>query len=292
MRIHITVKQIGLAGLAGLSAWLLAMLFSRAASAQTPQGPAVSFEKRCYSCHNIGSGDKKGPDLKGVTDRRTREWLREFTQSPAAMNRKGDQAAAELFKKFSPEVMPDQVISPEELDAILNLVQELTRKGEVYVPPGAKLARTIGPSDAPDGLLLFTGRWKFQNGGAACIACHNFKGAGAFGGGTLGPDLTTANVKYRDPELISILQNPNFPTMNSVFAARPLNDEEIVKIFALFQNAKQQNPNAQVAATAPIEARFPLIGAVTLILAIVGMNLIWRNRLRGVREEIVRRSRI
>jgi mono/diheme cytochrome c family protein len=292
MRIHITVRQIGLAGLAVLSAWLLAMLFSRAASAQTPQGPAVSFEKRCYSCHNIGSGDKKGPDLKGVTDRRAREWLREFTQSPAAMNRKGDQAAAELFKKFSPEVMPDQVLSPEELDAILNLIQELTRKGEVYVPPGAKLARTIGPSDAPDGLLLFTGRWKFQNGGAACIACHNFKGAGAFGGGTLGPDLTTANVKYRDPELISILQNPNFPTMNSVFAARPLNDEEIVKVFALFQNAKQQNPNAQVAATAPIETRFPLIGAVTLILAIVGMNLIWKTRLRGVREEIVRRSRI
>ena len=35
-----------------------------------------------------------------------------------------------------------------------------------------------------------------------------------------------------------------------------------------------------------------LIGGGALILTIVGMNLIWRNRLRGVREEIVRRSRI
>ncbi len=64
-------------------------------SAQT-QGGAVIFEKRCYSCHNIGSGDKKGPDLKGVTTLQSREWLREFIKSPAAMNRKGDQTAGGL----------------------------------------------------------------------------------------------------------------------------------------------------------------------------------------------------
>src|SRR5574341_1468829 len=105
MRIHITVKQIGLAGLVVLSVWLLAMLFWRPSLAQTPQGPAVMFEKRCYSCHNIGSGDKKGPDLKGVTDRRARDWLHEYIETPAAFYRKGDPTAVELFKKFSPEVM-------------------------------------------------------------------------------------------------------------------------------------------------------------------------------------------
>ncbi len=273
---------------------LLLALLCAAAQAQTPspQGPAVMFEKRCYSCHNIGGGDKIGPDLKGVTDRRTRDWLHGYIASPATFYRQGDPAAIELFKKFSPAIMPDQALTPEEMDAILNMIQELTRKGEVYAPPGATLARAIGPQDAADGLLLFTGRVKLQNGGTACISCHNFKGAGALGGGTLGPDLTTANIKYRDPELIAILQNPNFPTMNSVFSTHPLNDEEIVKLFALFQSARQQNPNAQVAATAPIEAGFPLIGGGALILTIVGMNLIWRNRLRGVREEIVRRSRI
>jgi hypothetical protein len=35
-----------------------------------------------------------------------------------------------------------------------------------------------------------------------------------------------------------------------------------------------------------------MIGAATLLGALAGMNLIWKNRLRGVREEIVRRSRI
>jgi len=270
-----------------LGAWL--MLSNQPTQAQSG---AELFEKRCYSCHNIGGGDKKGPDLKGATDRRTREWLREFITSPGAMNRKGDPVAAELFRKYAPEIMPDQTLTSDELGAVLDLIQDLTRRSEVYLPPGAKLAREITPTDAHSGLRLFTGREKFQNGGAACISCHNFKGAGALGGGTLGPDLTTANIKYRDPELISILQNPNFPTMNSVFATHPLNDEEIVRVFALFQNARLQNPQAQVSATSPVETWFPLIGAVALILAIAGMNLIWKNRLRGVREEIVRRSRI
>ena len=56
MRIHLTRQPIA------LSLWLLTVLFSQVARAQTaplaaaPAGPAVSFEKRCYSCHNIGSG--------------------------------------------------------------------------------------------------------------------------------------------------------------------------------------------------------------------------------------------
>lgn len=291
MRIHLTRQPIA------LSLWLLTVLFSQVARAQTaplaaaPAGPAVSFEKRCYSCHNIGSGNKKGPDLNGVTDRRTRDWLHEYIETPAAFYRKGDPTAVELFTKFAPEVMPDQALTTEEIDAILNMIQALTRKGEVYVPPGAKLARVMGLTDVYAGWRLFTGRDKLQNGGAACISCHTLASAGRLGGGTLGPDLTTANIKYRNPELISILQNPNFPTMSSVFAAHPLSDEEIVKLFALFDHHRRQNPTAQAGATT-YDFKFPLLGAITLIGAVVGMNWIWKNRHRGVREEIVRRSRI
>src|SRR5512143_1820632 len=105
-------------------------------SAQTQQASpaATMFEKRCYSCHNIGGGDKKGPDLKGVPSQQSREWLREFVKSPAAMNRKGDPTATALFKKFSPEVMPDQDITDDQLDAIFTLVDDLTRKNEAFVP--------------------------------------------------------------------------------------------------------------------------------------------------------------
>lgn len=263
------------------------------AMAQTPpQGAAALFEKRCYSCHNIGGGDKKGPDLRGVTSQQPTAWFREFIKAPAAVNRKGDPAASQLFKKFAPEVMPDQEVSDDQIDSILAFIDELSKKNQQFIPAGAVLSRPVVAADIPSGLDIFTGRAGLTSGGTACISCHNLKGVGVLGGGTLGPDLTAVNIKYRDPELISILQNPNFPTMSSVFATRPLSNEEIVKVFALFQNSKLQNPNApvQTTARASIEPIFLLIGSLATVLALVAMNGLWKNRLRGVRQQLVRRK--
>lgn len=265
------------------------------APSQENQLPGSSdFEKRCYSCHNIGGGDKKGPDLRGVTERRSHIWLRDFIQSPAAMNRKGDAETGALFKKYAPEVMPDQPLTPEQMDSILTLIDTFSKRGETFIPAGAKLSCPIQAGDIESGHDLFTGRANLSNRGAACIACHNVSGSGPLGGGTLGPDLTAVNLKYRDPELIAILQNPNFPMMKSAFGMRPLTDEEIVRLFAYFQNARLENPTAQVQpAGAPpkINFWFPAAGFLALVAAFFALNRIWRNRLRGVREEIVRRRR-
>jgi mono/diheme cytochrome c family protein len=276
--------------IAGLVLSLASLSVARAQD-QAPPG-ATAFEKSCYSCHNIGSGDKKGPDLKGVTTQRTREWLREFIQSPAAMNRKGDQTAVTLFKKYSPEVMPDQVLSPEQIDAILALIDDLSKKNEPFVPAGAKLARAIIPTDVDGGRQLFTGGAALSGGGASCISCHNVSGIGRLGGGTLGPDLTAVNSRYKDPELISILQNPNFPTMKSVFATRPLTDEEIVQLFAFVQNAKLENPAAQAQpAAARLDPWLLIIAVAAFLVILAGLDRIWKNRLRGVREELVWRNK-
>ncbi|HEU4386729.1 MAG TPA: c-type cytochrome [Blastocatellia bacterium] len=259
-------------------------------SAQTQQSsPAATlFEKSCYSCHNIGGGDKKGPDLKGVTSRRSRDWLHRYIATPAALNRSGDPDAAAVFKKFAPEVMPDQAISPEQIDAILALIDDLSRKNETFVPAGAKLSRAIVSSDVDGGYRLFTGRTPLSGNGAACISCHSVDGVARLGGGTLGPDLTAVNTKYKDPELIAILQNPNFPTMKSMFGTRPLSDEEIVQLFAYFQNTKLTQPAAQVNPGAVrIEPWFVVAGFVLALLSLGAFSLIWRNRLRGVREPIL-----
>lgn len=256
---------------------------------------AADFEKRCYSCHNIGGGDKKGPDLRGVVERRSKAWLHEFIQTPQAMNRKGDPEAAALFKKYAPEVMPDQPLTPDQIDAILALISTYTQRGESFVPAAAKLSRPIETGDIAAGQALFTGNAALSNGGAACISCHNVTGTGRLGGGSLGPDLTAVNLKYRDPELISILQNPNFPTMKSVFGAKPLTDDEVVKLYAYFQNAKLVNPTAPVQTTGgaspTVNIWFPLFGFALTVLAFIVFDRIWRKRLRGVREAMVRRSR-
>ena len=153
-----------------LVAFVTASLAVASAQTQAPAPAATLFEKSCYSCHNIGGGDKKGPDLKGVTSRRSREWLQRYIATPAALNRNGDADAVALFKKFSPEVMPDQAITPEQIDGLLSLIDDLTKKNETFVPAGAKLARPTVPVDIDAGLALFTGRAPLTSGGTACIS--------------------------------------------------------------------------------------------------------------------------
>ncbi|HYW73859.1 MAG TPA: c-type cytochrome, partial [Pyrinomonadaceae bacterium] len=274
-----------------LGAAALMLLAVVSAHAQSVQEGQALFGTKCYSCHNVGSGDKTGPDLKGVTTRRTKDWLHEFVNGPAAMNAKGDAAAKQLFGRFGATVMPDQGLTPAQIDSILMMIEELSNKNEIFVPAGAKLSRAIGPADVDGGWQLFTGRTRLQNGGAACISCHSIKGVGQFGGGTLGPDLTGANLKYRDPELIAILQNPNFPTMSTIFGGHALTAEEIVQLFALLQNAKINNPApATQAGVASLDPRFFITGVAAMLLILTLLNLAWRNRLRGVREQLVRKA--
>ncbi|MDH3494349.1 MAG: cytochrome c [Acidobacteriota bacterium] len=272
---------------------IFTMLFANAAVSQEDPGQKV-FETKCYSCHNIGGGNKQGPDLTGLTDRRTREWIEEFTTSPTAMRAKDADAAA-LFKEFSPEIMPDQSLTPEELDSIINLIKTLSAKKEMFTPSGAKLSRAIRPGDVREGWRYFTGQKRFQNGGVSCSSCHSIDSFGSLGGGTLGPNLTAANIKYRDPELILILQNPNFPTMTEMFRDHKLTDEEIVQVFAYLRNSREVNPHAksvQTTASGQIEPKFLIAGFVITLLSLFGLNLIWRNRQSGVREDMVRRSKI
>jgi mono/diheme cytochrome c family protein len=275
---------------ATLACALLIVFAAGSANAQTIQEGQALFGGKCYSCHNIGSGDKTGPDLKGVTGRRTKEWLHEFVNGPASMNAKGDAAARQLFAKFGSTVMPDQGLTPQQIDSILMMIDDLTTKNQVFVPAGAKLSRAIGANDVNGGWQFFMGRTKLQNGGTACISCHSIRGVGLFGGGTLGPDLTAVNLKYRDPELIAILQNPAFPTMATQFSTHALTDEEIVQLFALFQNAKLTNPMpATQAGVITLDPKFFVVGVAAMLLLLTLLNLAWRKRLRGVREPLVRK---
>jgi mono/diheme cytochrome c family protein len=285
-------KKVGLRSVCVCFAAVALQLFLTAmVNGQSIQEGQSLFGTKCYSCHNIGSGDKTGPDLKGVSTRRAKDWLHAFVNGPAAMNAKGDATAQQLFAKFGSTVMPDQGLTPQQIDSILMLIDDLTNKNQVFVPAGAKLSRAIVPTDVAVGSQFFTGRTKLQNGGTACISCHSIKGIGMFGGGTLGPDLTGVNLKYRDPELIAILQNPNFPTMSTVFGGHALTDEEIVQLFALFQNAKLVNPMpATQAGVTTLDPKFFVIGVAAMLLILTLFNLAWRNRLRGVREPLVRKA--
>src|ERR1035437_1852712 len=66
------------------------------AQAQSAAEGQALFGTKCFSCHNSGGADKTGQDLKGVTTRRTKDWLHEYIQPPATVKDKGDPVAADL----------------------------------------------------------------------------------------------------------------------------------------------------------------------------------------------------
>jgi protein SCO1 len=73
------------------------------------------FRKLCAPCHTIGVGDRIGPDLRGVTQRRDHAWLSSFIQNPARMLAQRDPIALELAAKFPAVHMP--LLGLHEADA-------------------------------------------------------------------------------------------------------------------------------------------------------------------------------
>jgi nitrite reductase (NO-forming) len=96
------------------------------ASAQPSEPEAVQgkidFESKCFACHSMGNGRKLGPDLAGVTKRRTNDWITSWLKSPEEMLAKDDQAKA-LLKEYNGVPMPNQNLSEKEIRQYLKYFQ-------------------------------------------------------------------------------------------------------------------------------------------------------------------------
>jgi protein SCO1 len=64
------------------------------------------FKRVCAPCHTVGVGDRVGPDLRGVTERRDRAWLASFIQHPDQARARHDPIAMSLVEKFPAVHMP------------------------------------------------------------------------------------------------------------------------------------------------------------------------------------------
>ena len=77
----------------------------------------------CAACHTIGGGKKIGPDLKGITERRDREWLYSFIRSSQTMIQNGDSLAVALFNEYNKIPMPDNDLTDEQIESILTYIE-------------------------------------------------------------------------------------------------------------------------------------------------------------------------
>jgi protein SCO1/2 len=81
------------------------------------------FGSQCSACHTIGQGDKVGPDLLGVTNRRERAWLARYILAPDEMLDAGDPVATALFKKYKNVRMPNLRLGSADVAALLSYLE-------------------------------------------------------------------------------------------------------------------------------------------------------------------------
>jgi cytochrome c553 len=142
----------------------------------------------------------------------------------------------------------------------------------------AEKAAPMVVGDAARGARLYTGEAAFANGGAPCLGCHGIAGFGLAGGANYGPDLTGMFENFGDEGIADILQSLPFPSMEPIYATRPLTAEEQADLRAFF---------AKVTG-APVANNGLLFGeALSGVALFLGAVLLFgRERLRGVRRSL------
>ena len=88
------------------------------------------FIKACASCHTIGNGDKVGPDLAGVGERRTREWLAAYLSAPEKLRAANDPIALELRDRFGAVRMPNLGLAETDVADLASYIAARSRKPE------------------------------------------------------------------------------------------------------------------------------------------------------------------
>jgi mono/diheme cytochrome c family protein len=163
----------------------------------------VVFRTKCSSCHTFGKGEHVGPDLKGVTDRRSRQWLVPWIRSSARVIRTGDPTGVELFRRFREQRMPDHDLTDDEIGALLDYLE--ADGPEADAKKAIRRADQATEDDVKAGERLFFGRTKLSSGGLACAACHSVSVYSQLGG-TFAPDLSRAFSSYYDTALDQMLK--------------------------------------------------------------------------------------
>jgi mono/diheme cytochrome c family protein len=85
-------------------------------AARVEQGEKLFQTKGCSACHAFGKR-VTGPDLAGVTMRRTAQWMENQILHPEVMT-KEDPISHGLFAQFALQ-MPNQGLTPDEARAVI-----------------------------------------------------------------------------------------------------------------------------------------------------------------------------
>lgn len=259
-----------------LRRYLFLLVLLAAGAAQADAGKDL-FDQQCASCHTIGGGDGGGPDLKGIGAKRSAEWLIRVIAEPEKLTAEKDPTQLELIKKYGFE-MPNVGVSRADAAKIVAFLGggSAPAKNAAAGASAPAVAAETPPAQAPPAELvvtkellaagqdLFTGKKAFAKGGAPCISCHALSYPGIHSG-ALASDLTGLYGKMGENGVRGVLKSLSFPVMKKIYADRPLTEDEITALTALFKDAAARKHVASFP--------YPLAGlgffALCLVAAIV-----------------------
>jgi cytochrome c2 len=275
------------------TALLVWSLPNHSALAEAPG--SATFGGLCVACHTFGGGRLVGPDLAGVTERRSEQWLVDFITSSQAMIQAGDPDAVALFEEYNRMIMPDALVDEQEVRAVISYMKAQSPgstdadESPQATPPAVVEAETPPtPQVIELGQNLFQGTVRFENGGTTCNACHDVTHDAVIGGGNLAAELTSVFSRMSSAGVEAILGSPPFPVMQAAYAEQPLTEEEIDALVAFLENVDEEELTRQ-----PRDYGLGLFSSGVIGTAVVYgfCGLLWRGRKKAsVNQDIYDRQ--
>ncbi|MGE3855143.1 MAG: cytochrome c [Planctomycetota bacterium] len=256
---------------------------SATANAQDVDEGKVLFKEHCASCHNIGGGDKTGPDVKGITDLRTKSWLENLLADPAGFTASNPEAR-EVDAKYPAEMVMARRLTSSEIASLIAFMEAESKLERSIFHAPERIDRAVTADDIVAGRALFLGLKPLGNGGPACLSCHAVAGEGGLGGGTLAVDLTGAHGRLTtgNPDaLIQSIATPGFPVMKDIYGAAPVTMNEAFQLNAYLADVQARR--------VPDDSNdlFVIISLFGCALVVAILDHLWRRRFRGVRKTLV-----
>lgn len=203
------------------------------------------YNKSCIACHTIGKGRLVGPDLINISEQRSQEWLIAFIQSSRKLIESGDAEAVAIFEEYNRMPMPDNDFTDAQSLAVLDYIKRQSSGaesgGQVTAAPDMLSEATA--ENIASGALLFTGKKRLTNGGAACNSCHNVQDEGIFSHGTLAKDLTETWSIMGSMGAAAIIKSPPFPVMTVAYRNHQVTDEEVLDLTAYLKSVSENRPD-------------------------------------------------
>ncbi len=239
------------------------------------EGEAL-YNRACKACHTIGGGKTVGPDLKGVNQKRDKEWLVAFIKSSQTLIKEGDALSIELFEEYMKIPMPDQNFTDAEISQILLYVDQASGvSSETTAMFDKDDQKIIANSD--NGRNLFVGNTQFENNGASCIACHTVNDEAAYYAGTFAKDLTQSYILMQKAGIESVLQYLSFPAMSDTYKDHQLTASEIADLTAFLKEVSGKKTRNKIAG---FGSSLLLYGFIAFLGLLAIIEIFWRNKKR------------